>query len=221
MKRKVKKKKEFAIWNILAYVSSRTRKNQAEEDRILFFSFIISFLFSFPLFCFVGMFFSAVLRTSRTTYRGSSGSGRGASAKTSFRSSPASRSTLLPSVLAGHNFKRAQRGLFDGALPQSGNTIPKSRQKTARTWRPNIQSKHVFSEILHLAVKAKITTRALRTIRKYGGLDSYLAQRDDKILGEWGRSLRSRVASQVQSNQGLKQVHLAEMEDTERRKQTA
>lgn len=143
------------------------------------------------------MFFSAVLRTSRTSYRGSSGSGRGASAKTSFRSSPASRSTLLPSVLAGHNFKRAQRGLFDGALPQSGNTIPKSRQKTARTWRPNIQNRNIYSDILEKDVKAKVTTRALRTIRKYGGLDTYLAQRNDKVLGEWGRSLRSRIASKI------------------------
>lgn len=143
------------------------------------------------------MFFSAVLRTSRTSYRGSSGSGRGASAKTFFRSSPASRSTLLPSVLAGHNFKRAQRGLFDGALPQSGNTIPKSRQKTARTWRPNIQNRNIYSDILEKDVKAKVTTRALRTIRKYGGLDTYLAQRNDKVLGEWGRSLRSRIASKI------------------------
>lgn len=118
-------------------------------------------------------------------------------AKTFFRSSPASRSTLLPSVLAGHNFKRAQRGLFDGALPQSGNTIPKSRQKTARTWRPNIQNRNIYSDILEKDVKAKVTTRALRTIRKYGGLDTYLAQRNDKVLGEWGRSLRSRIASKI------------------------
>lgn len=47
------------------------------------------------------------------------------------------------------------------------------------------------------AVKTKVTTRALRTVRKYGGIDAYLANRDDAILGKWGRAMRDKIASVV------------------------
>ncbi|UZJ56301.1 hypothetical protein CBS101457_005621 [Exobasidium rhododendri] len=156
------------------------------------------------------MFFSAVLRTSRTTYRGASGSGAGASSKTSSRSSPASRSTLAPSVLAGRNFKRSQRGLFDGALPQSGNTIPKSLQKTARSWRPNIQIASLKSDILSQTFKLKVTSRALRTIRKFGGLDEYMAKRDGEVLGKLGREVRNHIGLKVRLNNMTQKTPLVE-----------
>jgi hypothetical protein len=44
-----------------------------------------------------------------------------------------------------------------------------------------------------------VTTRALRTVRKYGGIDAYLARRDDSILGAWGRSMRETLANVVYS----------------------
>lgn len=149
------------------------------------------------------MFWSTVLRSSRTTYRGSRGSGPGASSKTSARSSPASRGTLLNAVLEGRTFKRAQRGLYDGALPQSGNSIPKSVQKTLRTWRPNVQHKHIWSNVLGTKVSTAITTRAMRTIKKYGGIDAYLQQRDGRYLGAWGRALRSHMGATIRDREDL------------------
>lgn len=141
------------------------------------------------------MFWSSILRTSRTTYRGSKGSGPGRSGKTSARSSPNSRATLSKAVEEGHVFKRAQRGLYDGSVPQTGNSIPKSIQKTLRTWKPNVQTKWLQSDILGKAIQARITTRAMRTIEKYGGLDLYLQKRKDRYLGEFGKNLRRQVAA--------------------------
>jgi ribosomal protein L28 len=63
-------------------------------------------------------------------------------------------------------FKRSQLGLFQGKTKQYGNNVPFSKHKTRRTWLPNVQYKRLFSETLGENVRVKITTRALRTIKK-------------------------------------------------------
>jgi ribosomal protein L28 len=63
-------------------------------------------------------------------------------------------------------FKRAQLGLFHGKTKQYGNSVPFSKKKTRRSWLPNIQSKRLFSDALGQMVRVKLTTRALKTIRK-------------------------------------------------------
>lgn len=51
--------------------------------------------------------------------------------------------------------------------------------------------------MLKQPVQTKVTTRAMRTIRKYGGLDAYIANRNGRVLGEWGRALRSKMGEAV------------------------
>jgi large subunit ribosomal protein L28 len=63
-------------------------------------------------------------------------------------------------------FKRAQLGLFHGKSKQYGNNVPFSKKKTRRTWLPNIQNKRIESAALGRHVEVKLTTRALRTIKK-------------------------------------------------------
>jgi large subunit ribosomal protein L28 len=68
--------------------------------------------------------------------------------------------------------------------------------KTRRTWSPNIQSKRLYSNALQKFIRVKVSTRALRTIDKVGGLDEYLL--GDKAarireLGMGGWALRWRV----------------------------
>lgn len=94
-------------------------------------------------------------------------------------------------------FKRSQRGLYDGAVLQSGNNLPKSRHKTPRTWAPNVQKTKIHSAILNRMVQLKLTTRAMRTVKKLGGLDRYLVGTRDDKLGKFGRDLRARLADRV------------------------
>lgn len=147
------------------------------------------------------MFFSSILQTSRTTYRGARGSGAGNSLKTSARSSPASRSTLTKAVQLGNVFKRSQRGLYDGSVLQTGNNIPKSVQKTLRNWKPNVQNRSLRSDILDTVLQIRVTSRALRTITKYGGLDAYLQRRNERFLGSFGKTLRSAIAATARQRQ--------------------
>ncbi|CAE6501298.1 unnamed protein product [Rhizoctonia solani] len=95
----------------------------------------------------------------------------------------------LPTLRASGPFKRASQGLFQGLTKQYGNNVPHSMKKTRRTWTPNVQTKRLFSETLGHHVTLKVTTRALRTIDKYGGLDPYLLGNCFK-LGEEGMRLR-------------------------------
>ncbi|ETS62842.1 hypothetical protein PaG_02597 [Moesziomyces aphidis] len=140
------------------------------------------------------MFSTAIRLGSRTTYRGSRGSGAGASTRTTAFSSPKSRNAAATSASDGMIFKRAQRGLYDGKTIQSGHNVPKSRQKTARTWLPNVQNKNLWSATLHRWFPARVSTSALRTMDKLGGLDAYLANTRSEKLGEWGRGVRDLLA---------------------------
>jgi ribosomal protein L28 len=74
----------------------------------------------------------------------------------------------FPSLAAALSqpFKRAQLGLFHGKTKQYGNSVPFSKNKTRRSWLPNIQSKRLFSDALGQMVRVKLSTRALKTIRK-------------------------------------------------------
>lgn len=63
-------------------------------------------------------------------------------------------------------FKRSQLGLFHGKCIQFGNNVPFSKHKTRRTWHPNVQSKDLRSDVLGRTLNIKVTTRALRTIKK-------------------------------------------------------
>jgi large subunit ribosomal protein L28 len=63
-------------------------------------------------------------------------------------------------------FKQAQTGLFQGKMKQYGNNVPFSYKKTRRTWLPNVHSKRLPSTITEGMVRVKLTTRALRTIKK-------------------------------------------------------
>ena len=69
---------------------------------------------------------------------------------------------------------RSTRGLYDGRDVRFGNNVPFSLKKTRRKWNPNVQHKVLYSSILDEMIKFKVTTGALRTIDKMGGLDNYL-----------------------------------------------
>ncbi len=61
-----------------------------------------------------------------------------------------------------------------GKGPMSGHNVSFSQKKTKRRFLPNLQSKKVFIPELNRTVKLRMTTRAMRTMDKKGGLMNYL-----------------------------------------------
>ena len=95
-----------------------------------------------------------------------------------------------------HVFKRAQRGLFAGKTRLVGNSISASKRHTKRAWVPNVQRKRLFSATLGRQLTVNVTTTALRTIDRFGGLDEYvLGSTPTKLASEKGESLRLQMAA--------------------------
>ena len=61
-----------------------------------------------------------------------------------------------------------------GKGPMAGNNVSFSQKKTRRRFLPNLQTKRVFVPEINQTVKLRMTTRAMRTMDKKGGLMNYL-----------------------------------------------
>ncbi|RKP12256.1 hypothetical protein BJ684DRAFT_3713, partial [Piptocephalis cylindrospora] len=92
------------------------------------------------------------------------------------------------------HFRRSLNGLFAGKVIQFGNNKPKSKHKTRRSWLPNIHVKYLRSNILNERFRLQVTTHAMRTIDKNGGLDAYLMNtRDKKIDSIAGVEIKRKI----------------------------
>ncbi|KAL0940575.1 mitochondrial 54S ribosomal protein bL28m [Colletotrichum truncatum] len=91
-------------------------------------------------------------------------------------------------------YKQSNNGLYGTARVRRGHNVSeKHNQISARSWRPNVQRKKLWSDALGAWVRTKLTTRVLRTIRKEGGLDNYVTKNKAarvKDLGPGGWKLR-------------------------------
>ncbi|MFB3067002.1 MAG: 50S ribosomal protein L28 [Planctomycetota bacterium] len=72
-------------------------------------------------------------------------------------------------------------------------TVSHSKRRTNRRFAPNIQAVSLLSETLGRSIKLRISTRALRTVVKKGGLDSFLLTTDDAKLPEEALRLKRRI----------------------------
>ena len=80
-----------------------------------------------------------------------------------------------------------------GAHSHSGQNVSHSNRKSKRRFEPNLQHAHLRSDALGCSVHLRVSTRALRTVQKRGGLDAYLIGSDDTRLPPEALSLKRRV----------------------------
>jgi large subunit ribosomal protein L28 len=80
-----------------------------------------------------------------------------------------------------------------GKHVQFGHNVSHSNRKTNRRFLPNIQSVSLLSEALGRSVTLKVSTRALRTVQKQGGLDAFLIKADDAKLTDKALRLKRQV----------------------------
>jgi large subunit ribosomal protein L28 len=75
----------------------------------------------------------------------------------------------------------------------AGNNVSHAHNKTRRRFLPNVQKTTMLSDALGQAVSLKLTTRAIRTIEKNGGLDAYLLSAPNGRLTEEAQKLKRRI----------------------------
>ena len=91
----------------------------------------------------------------------------------------------------------SRRCELTGTGVQSGHNVSHSNRKTNRRFLPNIQKVSLASTALGRDVTLKVSTRALRTVVKKGGLDQFLLKTDDRKLPEEALRLKRRIKKQL------------------------
>ena len=84
-----------------------------------------------------------------------------------------------------------------GKHVQFGHNVAHSNRKTNRRFLPNLQPVSLISETLDRRVILRVSTRALRTVQKKGGLDAFLLGTDDAKLTEQALRLKRQVKKKL------------------------
>lgn len=87
----------------------------------------------------------------------------------------------------------ARRCAITGKGVQTGNNVSHAHNKTRRRWLPNLQTASLHSEALGQSIRLRLTSHAIRTIDKNGGLDSFLLGARDAELAPEAQKLKRRI----------------------------
>ncbi len=87
----------------------------------------------------------------------------------------------------------SRRCEFTGKGVLTGNNVSHANNKTRRRFLPNLQRASLVSDLLGETVRVRLSTRALRTVEKNGGLDEYLLSAKTDALGKKARDLKKRI----------------------------
>lgn len=91
----------------------------------------------------------------------------------------------------------ARRCDFTGKGVQAGNNVSHAKNRTRRRFLPNLQVSSLLSDVLGQTIQMRLSTQAIRTIEKRGGLDAYLLSTSNDKLGKKARELKSRIKKVV------------------------
>jgi large subunit ribosomal protein L28 len=87
----------------------------------------------------------------------------------------------------------AKRCQITGKTVMSGNNVSHANNKTRRRFLPNLQQATMHSEALGRRVSLRLSTSAMRTIEKHGGLDAFLMQARNAELADEARQLKREI----------------------------
>jgi large subunit ribosomal protein L28 len=79
----------------------------------------------------------------------------------------------------------------------SGQNVSHANNKPKRVFRPNLQTVRLVSDALGQAVTLKVSMRALKTIDRKGGLDTFLLKAKDTDLSQRALRLKKQVAKRL------------------------
>jgi large subunit ribosomal protein L28 len=89
----------------------------------------------------------------------------------------------------------AKRCQISGKTVMSGNNVSHANNRTRRRFLPNLQSTRMQSEILGRQVSLRVSTSAMRTVEKHGGLDAYLLQARNAELAVEAQELKREITA--------------------------
>jgi len=87
----------------------------------------------------------------------------------------------------------ARRCDITGKGVQAGNNVSHAHNKTRRRFLPNVQLTSLMSDTLGEMVRMRVSTNAIRTIEKNGGLDAFLLGTSDRKLTDEALRIKRRI----------------------------
>ena len=87
----------------------------------------------------------------------------------------------------------SKRCQITGKGVMSGNNVSHAKNRTRRRFLPNLQQTSMSSEILGRSVSMRVSTSAIRTVEKHGGLDIFLLQARNSELADEARALKREI----------------------------
>jgi large subunit ribosomal protein L28 len=75
----------------------------------------------------------------------------------------------------------------------SGNNVSHANNKTRRRFLPNLQETSMLSDTLGTSVHMRLSTRAIRTVERNGGIDAFLLSTNNTKLPEEALVLKRRI----------------------------
>ncbi len=90
----------------------------------------------------------------------------------------------------------------------SGNNVSHSNRKTRRRFLPNLRTLSLHSDVLGVDLTLRIATSTLRTVNKYGNIDSFLVNCRHSKLTDLAVSLRNQVKRKLIKSGKLSEVQV-------------
>ena len=87
----------------------------------------------------------------------------------------------------------AKRCQITGKTVMSGNNVSHANNRTRRRFLPNLQHARIQSDVLGRKVSLRLSTSAMRTIEKHGGLDAFLMQARNAELADEAKVLKREI----------------------------
>ena len=81
-----------------------------------------------------------------------------------------------------------------GKKVQFGNNVSHSNNKTKRRFMPNLQNVSFLSDKLGHKIRLRLSTSAIRSVEKKGGIDNYLTDTCSCILSGKLKKLKKIIA---------------------------
>lgn len=78
-----------------------------------------------------------------------------------------------------------------------GNNVSHAKNRTRRTFLPNLQKVTLMSEALEQSFKFRVSTQGLRSVEHVGGLDNWLIKTSDSKLSDNARKVKKELAKKV------------------------
>jgi large subunit ribosomal protein L28 len=76
----------------------------------------------------------------------------------------------------------------------SGNNVSHANNKTRRRFLPNLQQTSLLSDVLGFSVGMRLSTRAIRTVERSGGIDAFLLATPNRNLPPEALTLKRQIA---------------------------